>query len=181
MIKIRTALISVFDKTGVLDLAKNLAKNEVQIISSGGTAKYLKENNIKVTEVSEYTGFNEIFDGRVKTLHPKIHAGILARGKSDESELKKIGAKKIDLVVANLYPFADEVANEKSTEKSIIEKIDIGGPAMIRAAAKNYKYTVVATHPQQYQQVSFDEISEASISPLFFEQCSKKFSKIFLT
>tara|TARA_B100001248_G_C27377888_1_gene455305 strand:- start:369 stop:1856 length:1488 start_codon:yes stop_codon:yes gene_type:complete len=160
MIKIRTALISVFDKTGVLDLAKNLAKNEVQIISSGGTAKYLKENNIKVTEVSEYTGFNEIFDGRVKTLHPKIHAGILARGKSDESELKKIGAKKIDLVVANLYPFADEVANEKSTEKSIIEKIDIGGPAMIRAAAKNYKYTVVATHPQQYQQVSFDEISE---------------------
>ena len=160
MIKIRTALISVFDKTGVLDLAKNLAKNEVQIISSGGTAKYLKENNIKVTEVSEYTGFNEIFDGRVKTLHPKIHAGILARGKSDESELKKIGAKKIDLVVANLYPFADEVADEKSTEKSIIEKIDIGGPAMIRAAAKNYKYTVVATHPQQYQQVSFDEISE---------------------
>ena len=160
MIKIRTALISVFDKTGVLDLAKNLAKNEVQIISSGGTAKYLKENNIKVTEVSKYTGFNEIFDGRVKTLHPKIHAGILARGKSDESELKKIGAKKIDLVVANLYPFADEVANEKSTEKSIIEKIDIGGPAMIRAAAKNYKYTVVATHPQQYQQVSFDEISE---------------------
>ena len=160
MIKIRTALISVFDKTGVLDLAKNLAKNEVQIISSGGTAKYLKENNIKVTEVSEYTGFNEIFDGRVKTLHPKIHAGILARGKSDESELKKIGAKKIDLVVANLYPFADEVANEKSTEKSIIEKIDIGGPAMIRAAAKNYKYTVVATHPKQYQQVSFDEISE---------------------
>ena len=93
MIKIRTALISVFDKTGVLDLAKNLAKNEVQIISSGGTAKYLKENNIKVTEVSEYTGFNEIFDGRVKTLHPKIHAGILARGKSDESELKKLGQK----------------------------------------------------------------------------------------
>jgi len=160
MIKIRTALISVFDKTGVLDLAKNLAKNEVQIISSGGTAKYLKENNIKVTEVSEYTGFNEIFDGRVKTLHPKIHAGILARGKSDESELKKIGARKIDLVVANLYPFADEVADEESTEKSIIEKIDIGGPAMIRAAAKNYKYTVVVTHPQQYQQLSFDEISE---------------------
>ena len=83
MIKIRTALISVFDKTGVLDLAKNLAKNEVQIISSGGTAKYLKENNIKVTEVSEYTGFNEILDGRVKTLHPKINEGILSSGKSD--------------------------------------------------------------------------------------------------
>lgn len=160
MIKIKTALISVFDKTGILDLAKNLAKNEVQIISSGGTAKYLKENNIKVTEVSEYTGFNEIFDGRVKTLHPKIHAGILARGKSDENELKKIGATKIDLVVVNLYPFADEVADEKSTEKSIIEKIDIGGPAMIRAAAKNYKYTAVVTHPQQYQQLSLDEISE---------------------
>tara|TARA_Y100001935_G_C17283474_1_gene498907 strand:- start:353 stop:1849 length:1497 start_codon:yes stop_codon:yes gene_type:complete len=160
MIRIKTALISVFDKTGVLELAKNLAKNKVKILSSGGTAKYLKENNIEVTEVAEYTKFNEIFDGRVKTLHPKIHAGILARGKSDESELKKIGAKKIDLVVVNLYPFADEVADQKSTEKSIIEKIDIGGPAMIRAAAKNYKYTVVATNPQQYKQLSFDEVSE---------------------
>ena len=158
MIRIKTALISVFDKTGVLELAKNLAKNKVKILSSGGTAKYLKENNIEVTEVAEYTKFNEIFDGRVKTLHPKIHAGILARGKSDESELKKIGAKKIDLVVVNLYPFADEVADQKSTEKSIIEKIDIGGPAMIRAAAKNYKYTVVATNPQQYKQLSFDEV-----------------------
>ena len=193
MIRIKTALISVFDKTGVLELAKNLAKNKVKILSSGGTAKYLKENNIEVTEVAEYTKFNEIFDGRVKTLHPKIHAGILARGKSDESELKKIGAKKIDLVVVNLYPFADEVADQKSTEKSIIEKIDIGGPAMIRAAAKNYKYTVVATNPQQYKQLSFDEVSEeeskdlASDPPYLyssqdlntFKVLSNKLSEIF--
>ena len=133
MIEIKTALISVYDKTGLLELSQNLIKNNVLILSSGGTAKYLKNNGIEVTEVSEYTGFNEVFDGRVKTLHPKIHAGILARGDSDKQELEKLNAKKIDLVVVNLYPFASEVADEDSTEISIIEKIDIGGPAMVRA------------------------------------------------
>ena len=125
MIEIKTALISVYDKTGLLELSQNLIKNNVLILSSGGTAKYLKNNGIEVTEVSEYTGFNEVFDGRVKTLHPKIHAGILARGDSDKQELEKLNAKKIDLVVVNLYPFASEVADENSTEISIIEKIDI--------------------------------------------------------
>ena len=120
MIKIKTALISVFDKTGVLELAEKLVKNNTEILSSGGTARYLKENNIDVTEISEYTGFNEVFDGRVKTLHPKIHAGILARGDSDAGELDKLGAKKIDLVVVNLYPFAEEVAKEDADESSSI-------------------------------------------------------------
>ena len=112
MIEIKTALISVYDKTGLLELSQNLINNNVLILSSGGTAKYLKDNGIKVTEVSEYTGFNEVFDGRVKTLHPKIHAGILARGDSDKQELEKLNAKKIDLVVVNLYPFASEVADD---------------------------------------------------------------------
>ena len=116
MIKIKTALLSVFDKTGILELAEKLVQNNVQILSSGGTAKYLKSNNIAVTEISEYTGFNEVFDGRVKTLHPKVHAGILARGEADQEELEKLGAKKIDLVVVNLYPFADEVTKDGSTE-----------------------------------------------------------------
>ena len=107
MINIKTALISVYDKTGILELSQRLIKHGVLILSSGGTAAYLKDNRIDVTEVSEYTGFNEVFDGRVKTLHPKIHAGILARGESDKQELKKLEAKKIDLVVVNLYPFAD--------------------------------------------------------------------------
>ena len=150
MIEIKTALISVYDKTGLLELSQNLIKNNVLILSSGGTAKYLKNNGIEVTEVSEYTGFNEVFDGRVKTLHPKIHAGILARGDSDKQELEKLNAKKIDLVVVNLYPFASEVADEDSTEISIIEKIDIGGPALVRSAAKNYNDVAVITSTNQY-------------------------------
>ena len=159
MIKIKTALISVFDKTGVLELAEKLVKNNTEILSSGGTARYLKENNIDVTEISEYTGFNEVFDGRVKTLHPKIHAGILARGESDAGELDKLGAKKIDLVVVNLYPFAEEVAKEDADESSIIEKIDIGGPAMLRAAAKNYHHTVVICRQEQYEQINIEGVT----------------------
>ena len=159
MIKIKTALISVFDKTGVLELAEKLVKNNTEILSSGGTARYLKENNIDVTEISEYTGFNEVFDGRVKTLHPKIHAGILARGDSDAGELDKLGAKKIDLVVVNLYPFAEEVAKEDADESSIIEKIDIGGPAMLRAAAKNYHHTVVICRQEQYEQINIEGVT----------------------
>ena len=159
MIKIKTALISVFDKTGVLELAEKLVKNNTEILSSGGTARYLKENNIDVTEISEYTGFNEVFDGRVKTLHPKIHAGILARGDSDAGELDKLGAKKIDLVVVNLYPFAEEVAKEDADESSIIEKIDIGGPAMLRAAAKNYHHTIVICRQEQYEQINIEGVT----------------------
>ena len=158
MIKIKTALISVFDKTGILDLAEKLASNNVEIISSGGTAKYLKENGFDVTEVSDYTASPEVFDGRVKTLHPKIHAGILARGQKDSVELKMLGAKKIDLVVVNLYPFSEEVA-KNSSDQEIIEKIDIGGPAMLRAAAKNFQHTVVLCSPEQYAGLKVDSVS----------------------
>ena len=153
MIKIKTALLSVFDKTGILELAQRLVKNNVEILSSGGTAKYLVENGIQVTQVSDYTGSPEMFDGRVKTLHPKIHAGILARGEKDRKELEKFGAKKIDLVVVNLYPFAEEVA-KKSSDQEIIEKIDIGGPAMLRAAAKNFEHTVAIAEPEKYTEIN---------------------------
>ncbi len=165
MIKIKTALISVYNKNGILELAQKLFENNVEIISSGGTSKYLKENNIKVTEVEDYTGFSEIFDGRVKTLHPKIHAGILARGEKDSAELKDLGAKKIDLVVVNLYPFKEEVQKGSSSDE-IIEKIDIGGPAMLRAAAKNYKYTVAVGDPSNYSEISLDGISESQSKEL---------------
>ena len=158
MIRIKTALISVYDKTGVLELAQRLKEKKIEIISSGGTSKYLKQNNIEVTEISEYTGFSEAFNGRVKTLHPKIHAGILARGNKDEKELKNLGAKKIDLVVVNLYPFSEEVA-KGSSDHDIIEKIDIGGPAMIRAAAKNFEHTVVIAEPDRYLDINLDGIS----------------------
>ena len=160
MIKIKTALISVYDKSGILELAQKLFDKDIEIISSGGTSKYLKENKIKVTEVEDYTGFSEIFEGRVKTLHPKIHAGILARGEKDSEELKKMGAKKIDLVVVNLYPFKEEV-RKGSSDNEIIEKIDIGGPAMLRAAAKNYKYTVAVGDPTDYSEISLDGMSES--------------------
>ena len=159
MIKIKTALLSVYDKTGILELAEFLAKNNVEILSSGGTAKHLIKNGIKVTEVSDYTGSPEMFDGRVKTLHPKIHAGILARGEKDSKELEEFGAKKIDLVVVNLYPFSEEVAKD-SSEQEIIEKIDIGGPAMLRAAAKNFKHTIAICNPEDYGLIKTDGIDE---------------------
>ena len=159
MIKIKTALLSVYDKTGILELAEFLAKNNVEILSSGGTAKHLIKNGIEVTEVSDYTGSPEMFDGRVKTLHPKIHAGILARGEKDSKELEECGAKKIDLVVVNLYPFSEEVAKD-SSEQEIIEKIDIGGPAMLRAAAKNFKHTIAICNPENYGLIKTDGIDE---------------------
>ena len=159
MIKIKTALLSVYDKTGILELAEFLAKNNVEILSSGGTAKHLIKNGIEVTEVSDYIGSPEMFDGRVKTLHPKIHAGILARGEKDSKELEEFGAKKIDLVVVNLYPFSEEVAKD-SSEQEIIEKIDIGGPAMLRAAAKNFKHTIAICNPEDYGLIKTDGIDE---------------------
>ncbi len=151
---IKRALISVFNKTGILELADYLQKRDVEIISTGGTYKYLKENGIKVTEVSEVTGFDEILDGRVKTLHPIIHAGILAvRDNKDHMEtLNKKGIKPIDMVVVNLYPFFDKV-KEDLTFKEKVEFIDIGGPTMIRAAAKNFQDVVVLTDVNDYTPV----------------------------
>jgi phosphoribosylaminoimidazolecarboxamide formyltransferase / IMP cyclohydrolase len=158
---IKRALISVTDKTGVVEFARGLVKSGVEILSTGGTAKALKEAGVKVTEVSDYTGFPEMLDGRVKTLHPKIHGGILAlRDKPEHlKELEKQGIGLIDLVAVNLYPFEEVAAREGATIKEIIENIDIGGPSMIRSAAKNHVSVTVVTSPEDYPAV-LDEITK---------------------
>jgi len=157
--KIKRAIISVSDKTGIVDFAKELKNLGIEIISTGGTARILKENGIDVTEISEYTGFPEIMDGRVKTLHPKIHGGILAlRDNPDHmNKIEELGIEPIDMVVVNLYPFEKTIENPESTFEDAIENIDIGGPTMIRASAKNFKYVVVVIDPEDYSKV-LDEI-----------------------
>ncbi|MFH0737889.1 MAG: bifunctional phosphoribosylaminoimidazolecarboxamide formyltransferase/IMP cyclohydrolase [Candidatus Micrarchaeota archaeon] len=150
--KIRRALISVYDKAGVLDLAKALRDLDVEMISSGGTAKFLSDNGIKVIEVSDYTGSPEMMDGRVKTLHPKIHGAILADrdNKRHMEEAKKFGIEPIDMVVVNLYPFEETVSRKNSGMKEIVENIDIGGPTLLRAAAKNYRHVASVCKPSRY-------------------------------
>src|ERR1700693_5543215 len=140
MIPIRTALISVSDKSGLAEFARELAQFKVRILTTGGTAKQLAESGVAVTEVAEYTGFPEMLDGRVKTLHPRLYAGILARRDSSDqmAEIRAAGIEPIDLVVANLYPFERIIAKPHCSLAEAIENIDIGGPSMLRAAAKNY-------------------------------------------
>ena len=152
---IKQALISVSDKTGVLDFARALSAMGVNILSTGGTAKLLADNGIKVTEVADYTGFPEMLDGRVKTLHPKVHGGILARRDFPEhiAALEQHGIPTIDMVVVNLYPFQQTVAKEHCTLEDAIENIDIGGPAMLRSSAKNHKDVVVICDPSDYAAV----------------------------
>lgn len=147
---IRRALISVSDKTGVVEFARELSKLKIELLSTGGTAKLLSEKGISVTEVSDHTGFPEIMDGRVKTLHPKIHGGILGRRGLDDDVMQQHDITPIDLVVINLYPFAATVANPECTLEYAIENIDIGGPTMLRAAAKNNKYVAVIVNPVDY-------------------------------
>jgi len=151
---IKTALISVYDKENILELATSLQNNGVEIISTGGTFKYLKENGIKVVEISEITGFEEILDGRVKTLHPTIHSGILAiRDNKEHMEtIKAKGIQPIDMVVVNLYPFFDKVTEDISFEEKV-EFIDIGGPTMLRAAAKNFKDVIVLSDVSDYENI----------------------------
>src|SRR5712691_8784558 len=155
MIPIRTALISVSDKSGLAEFARGLARFKVKILSTGGTAKLLAEQGLAVTEVADYTGFPEMLDGRVKTLHPKLHAGILARRDSPAhlAAIKAAGIEPIDLVVVNLYPFARTVAQPNCTLAEAIENIDVGGPSMLRAAAKNYSGVAVVTDPSDYSEV----------------------------
>lgn len=150
---IRRALISVSDKTGIVDFARSLSSMGIAILSTGGTAKLLTEAGIAVTEVSEYTGHPEIMDGRVKTLHPKIHGGILGRREQDESVMAEHGIDPIDLVVVNLYPFASTVANPDCTLADAIENIDIGGPTMVRAAAKNHRDVTIVVNASDYDKV----------------------------
>ncbi|MCT8976207.1 bifunctional phosphoribosylaminoimidazolecarboxamide formyltransferase/IMP cyclohydrolase [Clostridium sp. CX1] len=152
---LKRALISVFNKDGVLDLARFLVSMKVEILSTGGTYKYLKDNNINVTEISEVTGFEEILDGRVKTLHPVIHGGILAiRDKKEHMDtIERKDIKPIDMVVVNLYPFFDKVKEDLSFEEKV-EFIDIGGPTMIRAAAKNFRDVIVLTDTSDYSDIT---------------------------
>ena len=181
MIKIKKALISVSDKSNVLELAKSLSSYDIEILSTGGTAKLLKENKINVTEVSDYTKFPEMLDGRVKTLHPKIHGGILGRRDNPEHNetMKNHEIDPIDLVVVNLYPFEETINQEGCTLELAIENIDIGGPAMIRSAAKNYQHVAVLTNPKDYKSFT-DEINknQGSISlDLSFSLAKKAFEK----
>jgi phosphoribosylaminoimidazolecarboxamide formyltransferase/IMP cyclohydrolase len=144
------ALISVSDKTGVVDFARHLHANGVEILSTGGTARLLSDEGIPVTEVSEHTGFPEMMDGRVKTLHPKIHGGILGRRGIDDEVMKEHDIPPIDLVVVNLYPFEATVAREDCTLEEAIENIDIGGPTMVRATAKNHAHVSIIVDPDDY-------------------------------
>src|SRR6202789_181845 len=150
--KIARALISVSDKTGLVELAKSLAAQNVEILSTGGSAEKLRQAGIKVIEVGDYTGFPEMMDGRVKTLHPRIHGGILQRRdlKTHQDEANKHNIPPIDLIVVNLYPFRETVAKGADFE-TCVENIDIGGPAMVRAAAKNHDFVAVVTDPAQYE------------------------------
>jgi phosphoribosylaminoimidazolecarboxamide formyltransferase / IMP cyclohydrolase len=154
-LKIKTALISVSDKTGIVDFAKKLSKMGVRIISTGGTAKKLSEEGLEVTGIEEVTGFPEMMDGRVKTLHPKIHGALLAiRDKAEHKEaMKKHDIEQIDMICVNLYPFEQTIAKADVTFGEAIENIDIGGPSMIRSAAKNHKYITVVTRPAQYGRI----------------------------
>jgi phosphoribosylaminoimidazolecarboxamide formyltransferase/IMP cyclohydrolase len=149
---IKRALISVSDKQGVLEFARTLTRFGVEILSTGGTAKLFRENNIPVIEVSDYTGFPEMLDGRVKTLHPKVHGGILGRRDLPEhvAAMKEANIPAIDMVVVNLYPFRETIAKPDCSLEDAIENIDIGGPTMVRAAAKNYGSVAIVTDPADY-------------------------------
>lgn len=177
---IKQALISVSDKSGVLEFARGLHQLGVKILSTGGTAKLLADNDIPATEVADYTGFPEMLDGRVKTLQPKVHAGILARRDLPEhiATLKKHGIPTIDLVAVNLYPFAAAVAKPGCTLEDAIENIDIGGPTMVRAAAKNHNHVAIITDPADYTDILAEmQASDAAVSDATrFDLAKKAFS-----
>ena len=151
---VRRALISVSNKTGIVELARRLMQTHVEILSTGGTAALLRDHGVQVVEVSEYTGFPEMMDGRIKTLHPRIHAGLLGRRGTDDEQMEEYGILPIDLVVVNLYPFAQTVARVDCTREEAIENIDIGGPAMLRAAAKNHAAVTVLVDAEDYDPVA---------------------------
>ena len=172
-IKPKTALVSLSDKTGLKELINFLVAENVKILSTGGTYKAIKEITSKVIEVSDFTGFEEMMNGRVKTLHPKIHAGILARRDQDLEVLEERGYEPIDLVVVNLYPFKETITQGCSFDEAI-EKIDIGGPTMIRSAAKNFKDVAVVSNPSDYSQLIEEWKNSDGISYDFRKQLSQK-------
>ena len=155
MSRIERAVVSVTDKTGVADFARELSKRGVEILSTGGTAKAIQESGVKVIEISDFTGSPEMLDGRVKTLHPKVHGGILfiRDNEAHQRQVRENGIRPIDLVVVNLYAFEKTVAKPDCTLEDAIENIDIGGPTLLRASAKNYRYVTVVTDPADYSLV----------------------------
>lgn len=155
---IRTALLSVTDKTGLVPFARALVERGVRILSSGGTAKALGAEGVPVETVESYTGSPEVMDGRVKTLHPRVHGGILSRGDRDAADLARLGARAIDLVVVNLYPFERVASDPSSSHEHIVENIDIGGPSMVRSAAKNHARVTIVCDPADYGRV-LDEMA----------------------
>jgi phosphoribosylaminoimidazolecarboxamide formyltransferase/IMP cyclohydrolase len=161
MNRMQRALISLTDKAGIEEFARQLQDLGIEILSTGGTAKRMRENGIAVKDVSEFTGFPEMLDGRVKTLHPKVHGGILfLRGNSShEEQMEAQGLQQIDLVAVNLYAFDKATSDPNCTVADAIENIDIGGPTMLRAAAKNFQYVTVIVDPADYPQV-ISEIRE---------------------
>jgi len=165
--KISTALISVTDKSGIVEFARSLEKLGVEILSTGGTARALRDGGVTVLDVSDYTGFPEMMDGRVKTLHPKVHGGLLGRrdNQQDLQMMERHSIKSIDLVIVNLYQFELTVAKQGCTLEEAVENIDIGGPSMIRSAAKNFKDVTVITDPSDYSRV-LAEISESGETTL---------------
>jgi phosphoribosylaminoimidazolecarboxamide formyltransferase/IMP cyclohydrolase len=175
---IENALISVSDKSGITEFSRALAGMGAAILSTGGTAKSLREAGVAVEEVSSYTGFPEIMDGRVKTLHPKIHGGLLARrdNPSDMETLKTHGIRRIDMVVVNLYPFEKTVARKGVTFEEAVENIDIGGPSMLRAAAKNFKDVIVIVDPADYAAVLAELKGGAVSQKTRFRLAQKVFS-----
>lgn len=164
-IQVRRALLSVSDKTNLLDFAQGLHDLGVQLVSTGGTFRSLQDAGLPAVEVSSVTEFPEMMDGRVKTLHPKIHGGILGRRDQDQAVMAEHGIEAIDLVCVNLYPFKETIANPDKTHEDAIENIDIGGPAMVRSAAKNHQFVGIVTSPLQYQTV----LSELQAGGLSFE------------
>ena len=174
--KIKRALISVSDKTGVVDFARKLHDAGVEIVSTGGTMKALKEAGVPVTYVSDVTGFPEIMDGRVKTLNPYIHGGILAVRDNPKHvrEMKEHKITAIDMVVVNLYPFKETIAKPDVTLAEAIENIDIGGPAMIRAAAKNFKFVTVVTNPARYDEIATAVVKDGCVSGMLRMQLAEE-------
>ncbi len=177
MNKTARALISVSDKAGVIELGRRLAKLGIEILSTGGTARSLREAGVQVKEVGDFTGFPEILDGRVKTLHPKVHGGLLGRNtEGHKAEMLKAGIEPIDIVVVNLYPFREAVARGAAFD-DVIENIDIGGPAMLRSAAKNHERVAVVVDPADYDRVASEIEAGGEVSAqLRFELCRKAFA-----
>lgn len=175
----KRALLSVWEKTGIVDFAKALEALDYEILSTGGTATTLRENGVKVTNVSDVTGFPECLDGRVKTLHPKIHAGILAMRSNPAhmKQLEELGVTPIDIVAINLYPFKATIAKANVTLEDAIENIDIGGPTMLRAAAKNWQDVAVIVDPADYTKVADELKTAGNISREHkFTLCKKVFA-----